>query len=161
MAGSNGKNGKNGNGELGRNVSKEALKEERRRIDWELNHQKIVQAYMTLFAAQKRVPTQIEIAKACNLSRNAVGRHVGDMKLNDVLPNIKLRTERVLHGLTSRAEKGYAQEVELWLQLVYGWVRKIGLQHSGGIKYESPKSEVKDRIARLISAVEAGDASSN
>jgi len=98
--------------------------EDPRRLDWDRNHALIMDAYFRLFVEMKRPPTQSEIAQACNLSRKTITSHASKITLDEVMPGVKLHTQRVLYGLTKRAEQGYRPEVELWLQLVHGWVPK-------------------------------------
>lgn len=102
-----------------------------KRQDWERNHAQIVDSYLRLFAEKKRPPTQTEIALDCKLSRQAIHKHIKNLKLEDYLPDVKLRTMRVLHGLSARAEKGYAQEVKLWMQIVHGWVERSDITSGG------------------------------
>jgi hypothetical protein len=102
-----------------------------KRQDWERYHALIVDCYLRLFAEKKRPPSQTEIGIACGLSRDTVGNHIRGLKLEDYLPDVKLRTMRVLHGLTQRAEQGYAAEVKLWMQLVYDWTERQDITSGG------------------------------
>lgn len=115
------------------------------RSDWERNHQKIQDAYLAIFAETKRIPTFEETAKRCNLSRQTVWRHSCNLKLEDVIPSVKIRTGRVLHGIASAAEKGDASCAKLFMQLVYGWKEKT--EHSGSITvFDGIKFTVVEKV---------------
>lgn len=154
MSKSNGKNGQN----LEKPGPSNGNGKEKTRVDWERNHALIMDAYLALYEQKGKPPTQQEVADVCKLSRQTVWMHASEIKITDVMPEIKMRTQRVLHGLTERAEKGYAPEVQLWLQLVHGWVPTIGINHN--FKYEQPKSELKTRISKIL-AGEALEVASN
>jgi hypothetical protein len=102
-----------------------------KRRDWERNHAAITEAYITLIQELKYSPTQTQIAERCKLSRESVNAHLKELKIEDVTPDIKLHTQRVLLGLTKKAETGDAPAVKLWMQLVHGW--KEETRHSGTI----------------------------
>lgn len=113
-----------------------------KRQDWKRTHASILNAYFRLFAEGKRPPTQEKIAKECDISRETVNRHIRDLKLEDFVPNVKVRTYQVLNGLSKRAEKGYAAEVRLWMQLIYGWNDKLELKEDGLPKFSGIKVEI-------------------
>lgn len=108
-------------------------KDSAKRQDWERNQALIVDTYLRLFTEKKTPPTQTEMAQVCGLNRDTISDHIKELKLEDYLPDVKLRTMRVLHGLSTRAEKGFAPEVKLWMQLIHGWVERHDLT-SGGEK---------------------------
>jgi hypothetical protein len=108
------------------------IQEFSKRQDWERNHVAITDAYFRLFVELKRPPNQTEIAEACKLSRISIGKHLKELKIEDVTPEIKLRTTRVLLGLTKKAETGDPPAVKLWMQLVHGWVETSKLTGTVG-----------------------------
>jgi DNA-binding phage protein len=119
-----------------------------KRQDWDRNHTAITEAYITLVQELKRPPTQTQIAERCQLSRESINKHLKELKLDDVTPDIKLHTQRVLLGLTKKAETGDAPAVKLWMQLVHGWVETT--KHSGVIgTFDSTKCSMTqlERIA--------------
>jgi hypothetical protein len=103
----------NGNGEEGKELT--------RRLTWEQNHARIQDAYLQLFQKTKRIPTMQEVADLCQLSRNTVWKHCNELQLSDIVPRIKVRADRILFGLATKAEKGDAAAAKLFFQLTFGW----------------------------------------
>ena len=102
------------------------------RKDWETNHWLIYDAYLQEFKRTGKPPTQVELAKLTKLNRQTIGNHLRDTKLEHLIPSVKMRTMRVLHGLAKRAEEGYAAEVKLWMQLVENWSDKLEITGKDG-----------------------------
>ena len=96
------------------------------RADWEMHHAVIHDSFIRLFKKLQRPPTQNEIAIDTGLSRTTIQRHVRKISLGDAVPGFKLRLERVMHGLTNKAEDGHPEAVKLWMQIVMGWTEKTG-----------------------------------
>jgi len=101
------------------------------RADWEANHWRIYDAYINHFNEHKRPPTQTKLAEITGLDRSTIANHIKDSTLTDIIPSVRMRTMRVLNGLANRAEKGYAAEVKLWMQIVEGWREVMGIDNIG------------------------------
>lgn len=101
----------------------------------------VLDTYLKYYQEHDSLPTQTEVASICDIDRATVARHLQEMKLEDIVPAHKARTEEILAGLGDKAKGGDPAAVKLWMQLVYGWREKV--EHLGkdgaalfdGIKY--------------------------
>jgi hypothetical protein len=86
-------------------------------------------------AANKRFPTQVEIAKNVGLSRESIRSLIKEIDLEDVAGAhiTRIRTNEFIGAIFDQGQRGNVQAAKLWLQLVYNWVEKMGIAHSGEI----------------------------
>lgn len=93
------------------------------RVDWEVNHDTILESYLRLYSADPihKTPTRGAIARDTGLSEPTVQRHIRKISVKDVAPMLKMRVGPILNALADRAESGEPAAVKLYMQLVYGW----------------------------------------
>jgi len=119
------------------------------RQDWENNHWLIYDAYLQEFKQTQKPPTQTRLAELTGLNRQTIANHLRDTTLPDLIPSVKMRTMRVLHGLAKRAEQGFASEVKLWMQIVEGWRETMGIEHSGEIGITEARQKLQERLNQI------------
>ena len=88
---------------------------------WEEYHQLIQDTYLQLLETGQRIPTIQKIADKSGVSYKTVQKHLKELKLSDITPKAKIRSENVLAGITKKAESGDAPAAKLYFQLIFGW----------------------------------------
>jgi hypothetical protein len=93
---------------------------------------KFVSEYIRL---QQRFPTQVEIARNVGLSRESIRSLIQEIDLEDIAGAhiTRIRTNEFIGAIFSEAQTGNIPAAKLWLQLVYNWIEKTGVAHSGEI----------------------------
>lgn len=94
---------------------------------WEENHTKIFEAYYKLFknvARSGKIPSLSEIANDSGVTRQTIAKHIQNLKLNELSPKHKLRVDKILNGLSRKAERGDVSAAKLYMQIVWGWTEK-------------------------------------
>mgnify|MGYP001323089641 CR=1 FL=1 len=105
-----------------------------KRSDWEMNNQKIREAFIVILKRkQGRKPTIEELAKEANLSAIAVRGHLKKLKFESQGSMWKVLTEDVIIAVYKSAMKGNTASQKLWFQLIEGWTEKNEIEHSGHI----------------------------
>lgn len=118
------------------------LDEERNRT-WELNDQKIKDAYFSFVDKYHKVPTYAELKEMTDLSVPTIVKHLDNSKLDDRTRKIKVYTDNVLAKLTELATKGDIKAIKLYLQVVERWNEKLEV-----------KQEITTDAIQLIFGVE-------
>jgi len=98
--------------------------EQKRRMDWEINHARIKETFITLIKEHKRTPTLTEMAKATRLGRKTIERHVKDIKFDAMLHPLRVLTEEVILSIFVSAKQGNSGSQKLWLQLFESFTDK-------------------------------------
>lgn len=118
---------------------KRSKSDKRRRLDWEVNHELISQAFFDLVAKEKKFPSHVSIAKATGLSIETIKRHLNDEEAFEEM-NKKLRAikDRALMTLAAKAMKGESVQ---WMRLFFDVVD--GLDKGGSTSIEVKGVKVK------------------
>ena len=97
-----------------------------------LSINKFVSEYIV---THKRFPTQVEIGRNVGLSRESIRSLIKEIDLEDVAGShiTRIRTNEFIGAIFSEGQSGNIPAAKLWLQLVYNWVEKMGVAHSGEI----------------------------
>ena len=69
----------------------------------------------------KRMPSLAEISEDTGLSRQAVSRHLQDLKLPDYLDKYKELTDDVMECLLNACKAGNVHAMKLYFQMVWRW----------------------------------------
>jgi hypothetical protein len=85
--------------------------------------------------ANKRFPSQVEIARNIGISRESIRSLIKEIDLEDIAGAhiTRIRTNEFIAAIFDQGQRGNIQAAKLWLQLVYNWVEKMGIAHSGEI----------------------------
>lgn len=104
---------------------------------WDVNHVLIQDAFVLLFSKLSRQPTQKQISKESGLSQTTVQKHFKELKLESITPFLKIRGDKILNKMAAEGEDGNVAAAKLFLQVVFGWSEKTGINISGEIKTKS------------------------
>jgi hypothetical protein len=104
------------------------------RHDYIQTDELIKAAYLELIKTRKRMPTQEEVAKECNLARKTVNLHLNRTNLSVLRKPYKVFGNNVLLSLYSKAVKGDVQAIKLFLSLIYDWNEKSEHEITGTIE---------------------------
>ena len=69
----------------------------------------------------KRMPSLAEISEDTGLSRQAVSRHLQELKLPDYLDKYKELTDDVMECLLNSCKAGNVHAIKLYFQMVWRW----------------------------------------
>ena len=94
------------------------------KADYILMDERIKKAYKDIIKAQKRIPTQQEVAKKCDISAKTVERHLKRINLRDLIQPFRVFGNEVLIGLFKKAAEGDVQAIKLYFMLIYDWSEK-------------------------------------
>lgn len=100
------------------------------RRDWELNHARIRDAFVTILKREERMPSLSEIADHLNLDYTTVQRHYKEMKFDVDTSAAKVLTDDIVMSIAKSAKKGNVQAQKLWLQFIENWSEKIKQDHT-------------------------------
>jgi len=104
------------------------------RKDYILIDEQIKKAYKDIIKAEKRIPTQQEVADRCKISRDTVIKHFKRINIQDLIQPFKMFGNEVLIGLFKKAAAGDVQAIKLYFMLIYDWSEKQEVEHTGGVK---------------------------
>lgn len=94
------------------------------RHDYIQTDELIKSTYLELIKTRKRMPTQEEVAKECNLTRKTVNIHLNRANLIGLRKPYKVFGNNVLLALYSKAIKGDVHAIKLFLSLIFDWNEK-------------------------------------
>ena len=127
-------------------MAKEKLSESCKNITWEINHQIIRDAYVTLIASLERKPTYKEVSEDCGLSINTIKKHIDELKFNPVKSPLRILTEDVIMSIANSALEGSHGSQKLWMQILEGWSERTVLEHEGKIDVTEIRQRLIDRL---------------
>jgi len=104
------------------------------KADYILMDERIKKAYKDIIKLEKRIPTQQEVAKKCDISAKTVERHLKRVNLRDLVQPFRVFGNEVLIGLFKKAAAGDVQAIKLYFMLIYDWSEKQEMEHKGEIK---------------------------
>ncbi|MCK4527900.1 hypothetical protein KAW18_11060 [candidate division WOR-3 bacterium] len=110
--------------------------------------ERIKEAYKSIIKAEKRIPTQAEVAKRCDIAERTVIRHLEQINLTELVQPYRVLGNEVLSGLFKEAVGGNVSAMKLYFMLIYDWSEKQEVEHKGEIKtvievrYEEDKGGV-------------------
>ena len=96
--------------------------------------ERIKAAYTDIIKAEKRIPSQAEVAKRCGIAERTVLRHLEQVNITDLVKPYRILGDKVLSGLFTEAVKGNVQAMKLYFMLIYDWSEKQEIEHKGEIK---------------------------
>ena len=129
-------------------MAKEKLSESCKNITWEINHQIIRDAYVTLIAELERKPTYQEVSDHCNLSIKTIKKHIDELKFNPVKSPLRILTEDVIMSIANSALEGSHGSQKLWMQILEGWSERTVLEHEGKIDVTEIRQRLIDRLLK-------------
>lgn len=94
----------------------------------------IKKAYTDILKAEKRMPSQSEVAGIIGVSRETVNKHLGNIDLSKLVQPYRLFGNEVLVGLMKKASEGDTQAAKLFFMLIYDWSEKQQVEHKGEVK---------------------------
>jgi transcriptional regulator with XRE-family HTH domain len=94
------------------------------RSDRASNQSRITQALAEFKTANKRLPTQEELAERTGLSRTTVQRRLRDIDFGEAVAPLRLYLQDVLLTIAEKALAGDMRAAKLFLQVSYGWSEK-------------------------------------
>ena len=127
-------------------MAKEELPKSTKNITWEINHQIIRDAYVTLIAELERKPTYQEVSDHCNLSIKTIKKHIDELKFNPVKSPLRILTEDVIMSIANSALEGSHGSQKLWMQILEGWSERTVLEHEGKIDVTEIRQRLIDRL---------------
>lgn len=101
---------------------------------YKLLDERIKAAYKEIIKAEKRMPTQAEVAKKCDIAERTVIRHLEQINLTNLVQPYKILGNEVLSGLFKEAVGGNVQAMRLYFLLVHDWTEKQEIEHKGEVK---------------------------
>lgn len=101
---------------------------------YKLMDERIKAAYEEIIKAEKRIPTQAEVAKKCGIAERTVHRHLQRINLTDLVQPYRILGNKVLSGLFTAAVGGNVQAMKLYFLLIYDWVEKVEVKNTGESK---------------------------
>ena len=119
----------------------------------------IIQAeYMKVVKNENRMPSQVEISKACKLSPQTINAHLNNIDLKELVQPFKLFGSSVLKGLKDKAEEGDSAAARLYFFLVFDKVerKEVKAEVKADVKVKS-NVEVKHKLSPKIAKM-LGDA---
>lgn len=100
---------------------------DKKRSDWEKNHQAIRDAYVDFIKAKGKKPTITYISIQLEVSWKTVSRHLDDIE-NDLRKSpLRVLTEDIILAVARSAQKGNHGSQKLWFQIMEGWQEKTNL----------------------------------
>ena len=96
--------------------------------------ERIKAAYTDIIKAEKRIPSQAEVAERCDIAERTVLRHLEQVNITDLVKPYRILGDKVLSGLFTEAVKGNVQAMKLYFMLIYDWSEKQEIEHKGEIK---------------------------
>lgn len=109
---------------------------------------KIKAVYVKILKEQKRMPSQVEVAKICSVSEATVRLHLHAIDLTQLVEPFKLMGSDVLSGLAEKAISGDAASARLFFFLVFDKVERKEIM-------ADIKADVK---AKVVTTVKIPDA---
>ena len=113
------------------------MSEKKRRAQnasYKILDERIKAAYTDIIKAEKRIPSQAEVAKKCDIAERTVLRHLEQVNITDLVKPYRILGDKVLSGLFTEAVKGNVQAMKLYFMLIYDWSEKQEIEHKGEIK---------------------------
>lgn len=95
------------------------------RFDYLKTHQDIENFIMKHLKDNKVLPTKAQISQALGINRKTVWSHMDDLRFQNMMPDYKALTPKVMLGLLSGCIRGSAMSVKLWMQIVEGYSDKV------------------------------------
>ena len=96
--------------------------------------EQIKDAYKSIIKAEKRIPTQAEVAKSCGIAERTVTRHLDQINLTNLVHPYRILGDEVLNGLFKEAVGGNVQAMKLYFMLIFDWAEKQEMEHKGEVK---------------------------
>jgi len=130
-----------------------------RKIDWETNHLKIIDAYTDFVEKNSKAPKVTELATLSGLTRPTVYKHLKQMQLTEISNKFKIRAMTILEGVCKKAEDGDVQAAKLLLNLTFGWNEKTIIENKNTnrtlkITFTNPTAEDLKKITNDHNTVE-------
>ena len=94
------------------------------RSDRASNQALITEALASFKTANKRLPTQEELAERTGLSRTTIQRRLRDIDFGEAVAPLRLYLQDVLLTITEKALAGDMRAAKLYLQVGWGWSEK-------------------------------------
>jgi len=118
------------------------------RHDYIQTDELIKETYLELIKTKKRMPTQEEVAKKCNLTRKPVNLHLNRTNLTILRKPYKVFGNNVLLSLYSKAIKGDVQAIKLFLSLIFDWNETKEISGELKLKAEVKVMSMEDTVKK-------------
>ncbi len=131
--------------------------QEARRLDWERNHEAILQVYADKLRDDGSIPSVMEVAEKTGLSRSAVKNHFKSLKTEGSrFDHFRAMTELVVEGIAKGAMAGDARCGKLFLQFIEGWVEtkkvnQVNQNPYSGLSHDDLRKKLAERLAKMKS----------
>lgn len=115
-------------------MSKKERKKRVQNASYKILDEQIRNAYKAIIHSEKRIPSQAEVGKRCNIAERTVKRHLEKITLSDFVQPYRILGDAVLSGLFKEAVKGNVAAVKLYFLLIFDWNERIEIQNTGESK---------------------------
>ena len=96
--------------------------------------ERIKAAYTDIIRAEKRIPTQAEVAKRCDIAERTVLRHLEQVNITDLVKPYRILGDTVLSALFKEAVSGNTQAMRLYFMLIFDWSERETMVHEGEVR---------------------------
>ena len=141
--------------------------EDKKRSDWEANHEAIKEVFVAFIKEHQKKPTITYIANKLEMQWNTIWRHLADLENELRKHPLRVLTDDMILAVVEAGKNGNAQSQKLWFQLMEGWSEKTNLEiRTDGIalprKLDLSKLTTEDleeyqRIQSIITGEKLGD----
>lgn len=127
--------------------------DEKRRADWERNHEIIKSKLIEYIENNGRPPTTTKLAELSGYTRKIVREHFADMDLDGYKSSLRVLTPDVILSVARTAMAGNAASQKLWMQMMEGFSEKMEHAIEGRIELSAElkiQHEVKLQITKEV-----------
>jgi DNA-binding Lrp family transcriptional regulator len=120
------------------------------------NHELIKAEYLRILKTERRMPSQIEVAKNIGLTQTTISMHLNDLDLSELIDPFKFYGDSVLISLMEKAEGGSEPAAKLFFNIIYDWAERKELKADVNANVEvKAESELtlSDKKAKLIADI--------
>ena len=115
-------------------MSKKKRKKRAQNASYKILDEQIRNAYKAIIQSEKRIPSQAEVGKRCNIAERTVKRHLEKITLSDFVQPYKILGNEVLAGLFKEAVGGNVAAVKLYFMLMFEWSERETMVHEGEVR---------------------------
>lgn len=115
-------------------MSKKERKKRVQNASYKILDEHIRNAYKAIIQSEKRIPSQAEVAKRCNIAERTVKRHLEKITLSDFVQPYRILGGTVLSALFEEAVSGNIQAMRLYFLLIFDWSERQEVKYEGEVR---------------------------
>ena len=113
--------------------------------------------YLRILKIEKRMPSQLEVAKNVGLTQTSVSMHLNSVNFDEIAGTYKLFTADVLNALLDRAKEGDVPAIKFFLFLTHGVTEEFKIK-AEEIKKVDINVKINPAIAKRVGDILAEEA---